>query len=175
MSVDQQPPGPSAHIIHFPRRRGRPRKALQAKDRGTPELLAKKEQGETIEVIDLLLDRRLITPEQHWCAIHLRWLYTIRHGAPTLRALDPTHIGGYELKANDPEWYALREKEYNNAMALLSASCHARLLLDICIYNERPSFLKSKEPIAPRHHAIATAFLNTLHDGLEILRAHWKR
>jgi hypothetical protein len=166
---------PCAHIIRFPRRRGRPRKVLQGKDHGTPELIAKRVNDETVEVIDLLLQRRCITPEQHWCAIHLRWLYTIRHGAPGLRAIDPTHIGGYELKANDPEWYSLREKEYNDAMALLASGGHTRLILDICIYNERPAFLKSNMPIQPHHRAIASAFLRCLQEGLDRLREHWQR
>lgn len=120
------------------------------------------------------MERQLISAEQHWAAIHLRWLYTVRHGAPTLKAIDPSHIGGYELRANDPEWYEQREKEFNDAMAVLSPNGHARLLLDVCIYNERPVFLKSNSKVKSLHTAAASAFITCLREGLDLLSDHWQ-
>ena len=160
-------------IIPFPRKRGRPRKILQSRDNGTPELIAKKLTEETTETIDLCYKRELITAQQHWCAIHLRWLYTLRYGAPTVRALDPTHLGGTEPRANDPEWTALREREFNDAMILLNKHGYARLLTQVCIYNECPAFLKNRGMNA-RQSALANSFLNNLRAGLDLLAHHWK-
>jgi hypothetical protein len=164
----------SSTILTFPRKRGRPRKILQGRDNGTPELNAKKISGETTEAIDLCLSRDLITTEQHWCAIHLRWLYTLRYGAPTVRALDPTHLGGIEAKVNDPEWAALREKEFSDAITLLNGYGYARLLMQVCIYNECPSFLK-KPTLSAEKSALANSFLHNLRSGLDVLVEHWEK
>ena len=93
----------SAIILHFPRRRGRPKSVHHGIDRGTPELAQKRLRGETTETLDLCLERGLITPQQHWCGIHLRWLYTLRYGAPGVRSIDPTHTKGIEIKTDDPQ------------------------------------------------------------------------
>ena len=76
---------------------------------------------------------------------HLRWLYTLRHGAPGLRALDPAHIRGLAVKTDDPGWRAAREKEYTDAMHRLTQTGHAPLLVNLCIHNDRPRFL-TKNP-----------------------------
>src|SRR5271154_1852352 len=111
-------------ILTFPRRRGRPRSAQRGSDSGTPELVMKRLLGETAESLDLCLERGIITRQQHWCGIHLRWLYTLRYGAPGVRAVDPTHLGGTEISLDDPEWRSAREKEYHDAMKKLTDSGH---------------------------------------------------
>ena len=69
----------------FSTRRGRPpRPRLDDNDNGTPELQFKRALGVTREPIDLCLERNLITPDHHWCSLHLRWLYTLRYGAPAI-------------------------------------------------------------------------------------------
>lgn len=159
----------------LPRRRGRPRTDRSETDRGTPELLAKKQNGETAEIIDLCLERELITQHQHWCGIHLRWLYTLRHGTPTIRAIDPLHLGGIEIKESDPAWYELREKEFREAYGLLSRTGHAQLVSNICIYNECPSFFLPGNAPSYGQSLLATELLNHLRNGLDILVAHWQR
>ena len=131
-----------AVILSFRKRRGRPKKNLPRHDTGTPELVMKRLMGHTMEALDLFLERRLISQRQHWCGIHLRWLYTLRHGAPTLQAISPVHVGGFEAKPDDPLWRSAREKEYNQAIRLLAAKGHALIVLNLCIYNEKPLFLK---------------------------------
>jgi hypothetical protein len=165
---------PHAVILRFPRRRGRPRIIRAEKDRGTPELIQKKCMGETSEVLDLCFERRLITPEQHWCGIHLRWLYTLRYGIPTIRAIDPTHMGGLETKANDQQWRIQREKEYSDAITCLNKTGHASLLMSICIYNERPPLMNRSKLTGARQSRRSLAFIHALTLGLDALHEHWK-
>lgn len=157
---------PRAVILHFPRRRGRPKSSLPKKDIGTYELLKKREQDETIEPLDLCLKKGLIDDEQHWCGVHLRWLYTLRHGAPGVRAIDPTHLGGMELKIDDPLWRNQREEEYHLAIKKLASTKKAEIVMNICIYNEIPRFLKKRGQDI--HCLIA------FKDGLSSLVELWK-
>lgn len=168
-------PVSSATILTFPRRRGRPRSSLRGRDNGTPELAMKRQMGGTAETLDLCLQRGIISPAQHWCGIHLRWLYTLRHGAPGVRAVDPTHLGGSELKQDDPQWRALREQEYRDAIKGLMLRGHVPLLMNACIYNERPAFLSLRPAARGRKLEEATETLTQLREGLDILVALWRR
>ncbi len=124
----------------FTRKRGRPKNPTPAgDDRGTPELVRKRTMALTKEALDLCLERNLITQEQHWCGIHLRWLYTLRYGAPTLRAVDPLHFGGRELMQESPDWRREREREFNEAIAAMGPLAWKALAL--CVYNQRPACL----------------------------------
>lgn len=164
----------TAVILRFPRRRGRPKTMRPRTDTGTPELVMKRLLAETTEVLDLCLERQIITREQHWCGIHLRWLHTLRYGAPGVRAIDPTHLGGIEYKIDDPEWRSAREQEYHEAMLKLKDAGYATLLRDICIYNERPSFL-NRNKLTAKSHKIHLLIVNNLRNGLDLLASHWGR
>jgi len=155
----------SATILYFPRKRGRPKSAQKGSDSGTPELAMKRLLGETAETLDLCLERGIINAQQHWCGIHLRWLYTLRYGAPGLRAIDPTHIGGMEVKIDDPEWRIAREKEYSDAIKKITVSGHALLLMNLCIYNERPKFLNLTSQTMNKDLKETTEMLANLRDG----------
>jgi hypothetical protein len=165
---------PIATILAFPRRRGRPKSARLGNDTGTPELVMKRLHGETAEALDLCLERRIISREQHWCGVHLRWLYTLRHGAPGVRAIDTTHISGLETRVDDPEWRSAREKEYHEAMKKLTASGHALMIANLCIYNIRPKFLAVKKPATSNPFGQAD-MVAILRDGLDVLVSLWKR
>jgi len=172
---EEREPRRSATILHFPRKRGRPKSARIGSDSGTPELAMKRLLGETAETLDLCLERSIISKEQHWCGIHLRWLYTLRHGAPSVRAIDPTHLGGLETKLDDPQWREQREKEYHDAIKKLSATGHVPLLMNLCIYNERPKFLSLKQHITQQRLEQTTEMIEGLRDGLNVLVKHWGR
>ncbi|MDE3059740.1 MAG: hypothetical protein KGJ06_01865 [Pseudomonadota bacterium] len=159
-------------VLSFSRRRGRPRSVHRGTDTGTPELIMKRLKGETAETLDLCLARNIITREQHWCGIHLRWLYTLRYGAPGVRAVDPSHFGGREIKTDDPEWRSSREKEYHDAMRILAAGSNVALALSICIHNERPNFLYAQ---TARQIAAAEKGILSLRNALDALAAHWGR
>ncbi|MDE3016959.1 MAG: hypothetical protein KGI29_08600 [Pseudomonadota bacterium] len=162
-------------ILRFPRRRGRPRTTQRNHDTGTPELVMKRLLGETAEALDLCLERGIITQQQHWCGIHLRWLYTLRYGAPGVRAIDPTHLGGLDTKIDDPLWRGAREKEFHEAMAALAKSGHAPLMMNVCIYNERPRFLSLHKPVKPERCRETSKMIDSLRDGLDVLSNHWHR
>jgi hypothetical protein len=160
-------------IVRFPRRRGRPKTVRVENDSGTPELVMKRLLNETVEALDLCLERGIISREQHWCGIHLRWLYTLRYGAPGTRAIDPTHLGGIETVSDDPEWRSAREQEYHDAMKKLTDGGHALLLINICIH-ERPKFLDRRQMNLKPQDEITKLFFS-LRDGLDILVKHWDR
>lgn len=123
------------------RRRGRPRAERRPRaDRGTPELQRKRRAGLTAEALDLCLERGIISPEQHWCGVHLRWLYTLRFGAPGVRAVDPRFFGGTEIRCEDAEWRGAREAEYLIAVQAMGVRL-APVVLAIAVHGERPAAL----------------------------------
>ncbi len=160
-----------SHIVRFPRTRGRPKTIRPEKDSGTPELQQKRAEGVTAETLDLCFEKGLITQEQHWCGIHLRWLYTLRYGAPGVRAIDHNHVIGLEMNNDDPLWREAREAEYHEAMKRISERGVSTLLTNICIHNERPDFLFPRR----RKKLSWGEDLEQLREGLDILATHWKR
>ncbi|NBO18714.1 MAG: hypothetical protein EBV03_05685 [Proteobacteria bacterium] len=181
MQHTQNKTGASAKILRFARpvssrggRRGRPKSAVRGTDYGTPELVLKRKLGQTSESLDLCLERGLITPQQHWCGIHLRWLYTLRHGAPSLRALNPAHLGGALPRSDDPHWRTEREQEYRDAVQALSMGGNVALVVNLCVYNERPKFLETPPRISQKQQAVNTENLRRTRDGLDVLVKLWR-
>ncbi|MDX1974438.1 MAG: hypothetical protein SFT92_02055 [Rickettsiales bacterium] len=175
-STDNTTPSPPAAVIlRFPRRRGRPKQARPRRDLGTPELMAKRLRGETSEALDLCLARGIITERQHWCGVHLRWLYTIRYGAPGVRAVDPSHMGGRETRLDDPAWRNARDDEYNEAMRVLTQSGLALILLNLCVHNERPRFLTMTQKITKARATEIERQIELIQSGLDRLAKLWKR
>lgn len=156
----------------FSARRGRPRSNTRQKDLGTPELRQKRQAGITAEPIDLCLQAGIITPKQHWCAIHFRWLYAMRYGVPGIQAVNPAHLAGRELSTDNSEWKEEREQEYRQAAALLESRGLMEVLLKICIYNEHPRWLYSS------YRSSGSLLLqkerDALRDSLDILCFHWR-
>jgi hypothetical protein len=174
-SHNHETTSPCTTILRFPSRRGRPRSNRQTHDTGTPELVMKRLKGETAEALDLCMERDIISREQHWCGIHLRWLYTLRFGAPGIRAIDPTHIGGIEIKPDDPEWRSAREAEYHDAIEKLNNSGRSILVTNICIYNERPQFLVPKKSITKKQAQEIDRTITHLREGLDTLAKQWEK
>lgn len=164
---------PRAAILNFPRKRGRPKTSRPNFDTGTPELVMKRALGTTAEALDLCVEREIITSAQHWCGIHLRWLHTLRYGVPGIRAVDPTHIKGFDNKIIDAEWRSAREREYHEAMNILHKQGYAALVTRICIYNERPLFLNIKLPVTEKRAREIETTINDLKKGLDVLDIHW--
>ncbi len=160
------------NILYFPRRRGRPKKnAPIENDKGTPELQAKRVHHLTVEPLDECLQKQLITDEQHWCGIHLRWLYTLRYGAPSVQALNPAHIRGGANNSDDPDWRAAREQEYNHAINLLGEKGYAQMIVNLCVHHERPDFLKKEN----HHSAKCKEYIDKFADALDVLVRHWTK
>jgi hypothetical protein len=164
----------------FTTRRGRPpRPAAAATDPGTPELRFKHAHGLTAEPIDLCLERQIITAAQHWCGLHLRWLYTLRYGAPGLTTRYDTYATPAHREPERADWRRLRETEYHEATALLRTRVHYEPVMRLCIYNETPAFLNPALVARSLHDAALTERLNLARErltaGLEILAHHWQR
>ncbi len=162
----------------FTTRRGRPPKAAAERvDLGTPELRFKHAHGLTTEPIDLCLEHQLITPAQHRSGLHLRWLYTIRYGAPTLTTHYEKQWDMAPRKPDDPGWRQLREAEYHAATTLLKSRLHYEPVMRLSVYNEMPLFMHP----ALRERAWADAGMagrlaaaqQLLAEGLQQLANYW--
>lgn len=160
-----------SRIITMRRGRGRPKTVREEKDFGTPELQCKRTRGETCETLDWCLERGIISREQHWCGIHLRWLYTLRYGAPGVRAVDFNRVDGSDIAGDDVEWRIAREAEYHSAIGLITERGYVRLLMNVCIHNDRPDFLNEPKKISRGY----VSFVEKLRDGLDVLVAHWRK
>lgn len=160
--------------------RGRPRKPVLHTDPGTPELRLKHALRLTAEPIDLCLEKKLITVEQHWCGLHLRWLYTLRYGAPNLTThyTDRTTPAS-PLTNDDPEWRAQREREYQDAIALLKAANRYECVMRLAVFNEQPAFLNHLlRQKAAEGYAMTQELARShgrLVEGLALLAGHWRR
>jgi len=163
----------------FTTQRGRPRAPLPNTDCGTPELRMKHALGLTAEPIDVCLEKQLITNDQHWCGLHLRWLYTLRYGAPNLTAryIDRESLG--IVNPHDPTWRAMREQEYHDAAHLLHQHKRYECVMRLAIFNEFPAFLNPHLRARSWDDPALARQLHQrhqqLHSGLELLAQHWRR
>ncbi len=162
----------------FATTRGRPKQPKPTTDYGTPELAAKRRAGITREPLDLCLDKGLITPDQHWCGLHLRWLYTLRYGAPSI-SCRPLHLhDGYRVRTEDSQWRLAREEEYKQAVTLLTQHRLYEAVMGLCVFHDTPSFLNRRLlSIATENAKIASRIqlsYQHLSDGLAALCALWR-
>jgi len=126
----------------FSSKRGRPKLVREKSDKGTKEFQKKKARGVTSEPLDLCLKKGFITPDQHWAGLHLRWLYTLHFGVPTVSSVDLDVRGrSSSVDKYDDEWRAKRELEYGRAVFSLSKTRLKNVVMDLCVYNKFPKFL----------------------------------
>ena len=149
--------------------RGRPR--TKTKDVVTPELRRKHQLGLTKEAADLALERGHITSRQHWCALHFRWLYTIKHGlpCPTAINLDGDIITRPE---NDEEWQMQRELEFAEAVITLRGVKAYSQVLNLSVMNVIPAVMTANS-----YGAIARfgGEVEVLRAGLDALANLWMK
>jgi hypothetical protein len=164
----------------FSTRRGRPPRPSEPTDRGTRELQEKHARGLTAEPIDLCLARQHITPAQHWCALHWRWLYTVRYGAPSLISrYDDQAIGVLGGDGSDnEEWRAERAHEYAKARTLLQQHRRYEPVMRLGVFNELPVFLHPAAREKAWHSPAMAQALARAHqqlcEGLQLLVEHWR-
>lgn len=153
----------------FSTKRGRPRRETSlASDSGTAELALKRALGLTADPLDTCLRKGLIDKDGHMAAIHLRWLYTLRFGAPGVSATDPLRLPGRDTREDYPLWRERREEEYSEAVSLLSTIGCESEVLDLCVLGRFPSFLLP--PPLPRR---AGNELESVKTGLGELAKLW--
>ena len=83
-------------------RRGRPPIHREKEDKGTHELQLKRAAGITQEPVDRWLKQGRLSADMHHCALHFRWLYTLRFGSPSIKALNPAEYLGCEHRPVRP-------------------------------------------------------------------------
>lgn len=122
----------------FHSRRGRPRATTPREeiDSGTPELQRKRRLQLTVEPLDWLREHDIISPQQHWCGLHFRWLYTLRYGAFTPQSMDAAREQGIIRKREYEEWQQDREQEWRQILQLLEEKELLAAALDFCIYRQ---------------------------------------
>lgn len=140
--------------------RGRPPIHRPKHDHGTPELQAKRAAKLTAETVDQLLDCDIISQEQHWCAVHFRWLYTLRYGAPTPYITQLLELRPMNTE-DDPEWRAAREAEYHEAASILHKCGVLDDVMEVLLYN----------PVMTLRQC--TAIVPAVREGLDILQNLW--
>ena len=153
----------------FSTRRGRPPKK---KELPKP----KKTLAQNQEILDVLYKKSLITDEELWAGLHLRWLYTLKFGAPNIKAAEMSHFYGRELRAEDPQWQAARGKEYILAINELRQIKAHKLVMNIAIFDLCPAFLGDiislkNQQQAVRNHREFRLVIN----GLSLLCKLWGR
>ena len=156
----------------FSNRRGRPKIKQSSIDLGTPELIHKRLLHATSEPLDACLGKHLITSEQHQCGIRFRWLHSLRYGAHNYRTVDPTKLGGRELRYECANWRAKQEAIYNQSAQILHKQQLLQPLIRLSIDNIWPDFLLHMERGMPlKTHS--KQHLAQIRNGLDILTAHW--
>lgn len=155
----------------FTTRRGRPRAQALPKDPGTPELRFKHALGLTREPLDVCLEKNLLTADQHRAGLHFRWLYTLRYGLPTVRALDLSTPPGGMPSGADELWRQGREVEFREASRLLHESGTLRTVLAICVMQYTPAFFTPRPDLAINRDGERQ--LAQLRDGLGLLARQW--
>lgn len=93
--------------------------------------------------LDELLAMGRITPNQHWCGIHMLWLHKIKMG------------NGYSQE-QDGEWFDARCVDFDNALQALRAVKCTAAISNLCIFNE-----------------YSPSGLDVIHNGLDALVGLW--
>lgn len=160
----------------FTSKRGRPKIQREDKDCATKELTDKHQKGLTLEALDLVLYKGLISELEHKSGIHLRWLYSLRFGMFHLRAYNFDHKRSRHISNYDDEWLKNREEEYEQAVKLMCEAKTFNIVFDVCVFGYFPGFLHSHNSAATlkslkSRSLAAMAELAQLREGLQILSA----
>ena len=128
-------------------RRGRPPIHREKEDRGTQELQLKRAAGITQEPVDQWLAQGRLSADMHHCALHFRWLYTLRFGSPSIKALNPGEYLGCEHRPCSSSWDQAREEEYRLAAAALESAHCLESVLEMTVFNRAPASVTSREKL----------------------------
>ena len=87
------------------------------------------------EPLDIYLKKNIISAEEHQCGIRLRWLYTLRYGAPSLQTKLSQHQG-YGLRHRNEKWLMEKQRKYRLIVGELQKFDLAGLVIGVCVFNE---------------------------------------
>lgn len=154
----------------FSRKRGRPKVEKEKNDYGTLELRNKRLLELTTEPLDLCLKKQLIKLEEHEAGIRLRWLYTLKFGSPDISAYSFEPAGSSCFRNDDKEWLSARHVEYENAIYAIQKANAKRIVMNICIFNQRANFLLPyHQEITPIEAKNRRSEFDKFKEGIEIL------
>ncbi len=154
----------------FSRKRGRPSLNKEKNDTGTKELREKVARNFTIEPLDLCLKKNLINDDEHKAGIRLRWLYTLRFGSPGISAYHPENQGPSCFRSDEESWLSARHNEYANMLSALEKIDSKRVVMNICVFNQRAAFLTAPEKNTTSYELrIRYAQYKKFRDGMECL------
>lgn len=117
------------------RKRGRPSQAKPDKDLGTNELQAKRQSGQTEEILDRFYRLELVSEKQYWAGNHFRWLYAMRFGIPNVRATDWCGNSGMVVSDDSEAWSSQINHQYKLAEQTLQNQKLLQPALDVLIYS----------------------------------------
>lgn len=126
------------------------------------------------EAIDIYHEKGLINDGEHRCAIHFRWLYTIKFGAPGISAVN-LDSQDYQQRNPDQKWQEEREKEYAMAVEKLRNCGALKIVLNIAVFGLMPKYMQPGR--LSRGEYIRHNFTEVLklREGLDILAKHWEK
>ena len=116
------------------RKRGRPRLSQNSPAKFS-NLPAKEKIIVTSEPLDIYFKDKIISEDEHQSGMRLRWLYTLRYGAPTLQT-KLIQQQGFESKYNDEKWLVNKQQQYRFILGELQKSKVAKIVLGVCVFNE---------------------------------------
>ena len=146
--------------MRFSTKRGRPKQNTNHEDKGTIELQEKRSRDLTTEALELCLKRKLISEQEFEAGNRLRWLYTLRFGTPEVQAYDAEKVGRSCSSDHNDDWLKERHDEYDRILTSLEQIGAKKLVINICIFRQRPDFLSrsttslKKKSIAQNYNAI---------------------
>ena len=130
-------------------------------------MIQKRKANITTEPLDLCFQRGLINEQQHNAGIRLRWLYTLKFGAPTISSYSPDNVGGHSCKYEDNGWMWHRQLEYKLMIERLEKSKARKIVVDICIFSRMPQFLYKIPDNLKMTNLVTLKDLKLFQDGLD--------
>ena len=125
-------------------KRGRPKNISTSIDKGTIELQKKRMNNLTTESLDLCLQKNIITPIEHMSGVKLRWMYTLKFGVPTIQS-KLLQMKFYDSKNYNEKLLEDLQKKYRDVIESLKEIYAHKIVMNICIFNEFPNFLKFRK------------------------------
>lgn len=158
-------------------KRGRPRKNLPLRDKGTPELMVKRLQlvqggDPTLSTtpIDICYARKIISAEQYNAGLVFLYLHRSIFGKPfpisnTSKLMSPIrsrYSVNKVFRRDIQNW--LMFKDVSDFVIKEAGSSHYKYMKDVVVYQEQPPYLLEEKP-SPRHNKLK----RMLHVGLNVI------
>ena len=86
------------------------------------------------------MQKKIISHKQYRSGMKLRWLYTLRHGSPSIQS-KPLKELFFTPKNYNIKWLAEKQKMYIEIMLELKKVKMASLVADICIFQVAPRWI----------------------------------